>query len=80
MITVTSRFWHLTLEAITFVFVLGALLMIWPVIIAFFLGVLLLLQWFYAEPVLAWNEMGNLPVIFALFGAGHPVCVKCSSS
>jgi hypothetical protein len=68
MITVKSQFVHLTLEAITFVFVLGALAMIWPAIIAMFLGVLLLFQSFSAEPevvMLSWNEVGNVSIAFA---------------
>lgn len=67
MITAKSRFGHLTVEAITFMLVLGALSMIWPAVIAVFLGVLLLIQWLSVEPemaVLAWNEIGNLPMIF----------------
>ena len=50
MVTVKSRFRHLTLEAITFVLVLGVLSIIWPAILAVFLGILLLLQWFSADP------------------------------
>ncbi|MFO0700646.1 MAG: hypothetical protein U0236_15590 [Nitrospira sp.] len=65
MMTVKSRFGHLTVEAITFVFVLGALSMIWPAIIALFLGVLALLQWFSADPeivMLSSTGSGNLPI------------------
>ncbi len=56
------------LAAITFVLALGALSMIWPAIIALFLGVLLLLQSFGTEPeiaVLSWAEVGNLSIMFA---------------
>lgn len=56
------------LAAITFVLVVGALSMIWPAIIAFFLGVLWLLQSFSAEQemvVLSWTEVGHVPVVFA---------------
>jgi hypothetical protein len=67
MMTVKSRFGHLTVEAITFVFVLGALSMIWPAILALFLGVLALLQWFSADPeivMLSSTGSSNLPIIF----------------
>ena len=49
MITVKNQFLQLTLSVITFVLVVGALSMIWPGIIALFLGVLWLLQSFHAE-------------------------------
>lgn len=68
MMTVKSQFLQLTLSAITFVLVVGALSMIWPAIIALFLGVLLLLQSFSAEPdvaVLSWTEVGHVSLAFA---------------
>ena len=68
MTTAKSQFLQLTLSAITFVFVIGALSMIWPVIMALFLGVLWLLQSFSAEPELAvlwWAEVGHVPVAVA---------------
>jgi hypothetical protein len=70
MITAKSRFGYLTVEAITFMVVLGALSMIWPAVIAVFLGVLLLLQWLSAEPevvMLVWTEIENMPVVVASF-------------
>ncbi len=70
MITAKSRFGHLTVEAITFVFVLGSLAMIWPAVIAVFLGVLLVIQWLSAEPevvMLVWTEIENMPVVIASF-------------
>ena len=57
-----------TLAAITLVLVLGALSMIWPAIIALFLGVLLLLQSCCAEQEIAmlpWTEVGNVSTVFA---------------
>ncbi|MDF0650273.1 MAG: hypothetical protein P0121_02245 [Nitrospira sp.] len=42
--------------------------MIWPVILSIFLGVLLLLQSFSAEPeiaVLSWVEVGHVPIVLA---------------
>jgi hypothetical protein len=42
--------------------------MIWPAIIALFLGALWLLQSFTAEQemvVLSWAEVGNLPIVVA---------------
>lgn len=68
MITGKSQFVQHTWAAITLVLVLGALSMIWPGIIALFLGVLLLLQSWFADPeiaVLAWTEVGNVPIGFA---------------
>jgi hypothetical protein len=68
MIIVKSQFFQLTLSAITFVLVVGALSMIWPVIIALFLGVLWLLQSFNAEQemaVLSWAEIENASIVFA---------------
>ncbi len=68
MITVKSQFLQLTVSAITFVFVVGVLSMIWPAIIALFLGVLLLLQSLGAEPevvVLSWAEVENASIVFA---------------
>ena len=70
MITVKSQFLQLTLSAITFIVVIGALSMIWPAIIALFLGALLLLQSLGTEPemaVLSWNEMGHVPLVVASF-------------
>jgi hypothetical protein len=67
MMTVKSQFLQLTLSAITFVLVVGALSMIWPAIITFFLGVLLL-QSFSAEPdvaLLSWTEVGHVPIVVA---------------
>jgi uncharacterized SAM-binding protein YcdF (DUF218 family) len=68
MITVKSQFLQLTLSAITFALVVGVLSMIWPGIIALFLGVLWLLQSFTAEQemvVLSWAEVGHVPVVVA---------------
>lgn len=68
MITVKSQFVQQTLAAITFALVLGTLSMIWPVILTLFLGVLMLLQSFSAEPeiaVLSWAEVSNVPIVFA---------------
>jgi type III secretory pathway component EscS len=76
MITGKSQFLQLTMSAITLVLVLGALSMIWPVIIAVLLGVLLLLQSFTADQeiaVLSWNTVSNLPIVFAsLWRPGLP--------
>ncbi len=68
MITVKNQFLQLMLSAITFVLVVGALSMIWPGILALFLGVLWLLQSFSAEQelvVLSWAEVGNASIVFA---------------
>lgn len=68
MITVKSQLIQQMLAAITLVLVLGALSMIWPAMIALFLGVLLLLQSCSAEQelaVLSWNEIGNVSIAVA---------------
>ena len=68
MSTVKSQFLQLTLSAITFVLVIGALSLIWPAIIALFLGALLLLQSLGAEQemaVLSWTEVGHFSLGFA---------------
>ena len=64
MITVKSQFLQLTLSAITFIFVLGALSLIWPGIIALFLGFLMLLQSCHAEQE-SWTELGHVSIVFA---------------
>lgn len=66
MITVKSPFIQLTMSAITFILVIGALSMIWPCIIAVFLGVLWLLQSFNADQemvVLSWAEVENVQLV-----------------
>ena len=68
MIIVKNQFLQLTLSALTFLVVVGALSMIWPAIIALFLGALLLLQSLGAEQemvVLSWAEVGNVPIVVA---------------
>ncbi len=67
MFIVKSQFIQHTLAAITFVLVLGTLSMIWPSIIAIFLGVFLLLQSCSAEEepgVLSWTEVGHVSIVF----------------
>ncbi|HEX6728208.1 MAG TPA: hypothetical protein VF078_12725 [Nitrospira sp.] len=80
MSTVKSQFLQLTLSAITFVLVIGALAMIWPAIIALFLGALLLLQSLGAEQemaVLSWTEVGHFSLGFAsLPRAGLPAMLS----
>jgi hypothetical protein len=69
MTTAQSPFIQHTVTTITLVLlVLGALLMIWPSILALFLGVFLLLKYFNAEQetvVLSWPEIGNVSIVFA---------------
>lgn len=80
MITAKSQFLQLTLSAIMFVLVLGALSMIWPGIIALVLGVLLLLQSFSAEQEIAllpWTEVGHFSIVFAtLRQPGRPAILS----
>jgi hypothetical protein len=70
MITVKNQFVQQTLAAITLVLVLGALSMIWPGIIALFLGVFLLLQSCCTQleiAMISWTEVGNASIAFASF-------------
>lgn len=66
MTTRKSQLVQHTLTAITLVLVLGALSMIWPGIIAVFLGVLLLIQSFTASQeiaVLSWAEVCHASLV-----------------
>jgi hypothetical protein len=65
---IKSPFAQHTLAAITFVLTVGVLSMVWPGIIALFLGMLLLLQYCGAGQTVAlsWTEIGNLAIVFAL--------------
>ncbi len=70
MFTLKNKFAQQVSAAITLAFVLGALSMIWPAIIAVFLGILLLLQSFGAEPEIArlsWSEMDNVSIVIGAF-------------
>ena len=67
MTTTRSQIGQHALEAMTVLFVLGALSMIWPGIIALILGIFLLLQSCGAEQeiaVLSWAEVSNFPTVF----------------
>ena len=68
MTTVKSQFVQLTSAGIILVLIFGTLSMIWPGILALFLGVFLLLQSCGAEPeivALSWTEVGHVPIAFA---------------
>lgn len=70
MIMLKSQFVQHVFAAITLAFVLGVLSMIWPAIIAVFLGLLLLLQSFGAEPEIArlfWSEAANVSLVIGDF-------------
>ena len=69
MITLRSRFVQLTSAAILLVMGFAALSLIWPAIIALFVGVLLLLRSCSTEQetaMLSWTEVGHVPILFAL--------------
>ena len=73
MTTQKSQLVQHALAAISLIVVLGALSMIWPVIIAVFLGILLFLQSFSSDQelvVLSWIEVGHVPI--ALSSLGRP--------
>ena len=80
MITVKSQFVQHALTAVTLFLVLGALSMIWPIILAIFLAVLMLFQSCCAEPevaVLSWTWVGHVPIVVAsLWGPGLPVILS----
>lgn len=66
MIMLKSQFAQQVLAVITLLLVLGALSIIWPMIIAVFLSVLLLLQSLGAEleiVIVAWAEVENVSVV-----------------
>jgi UPF0716 family protein affecting phage T7 exclusion len=71
MTTNKNQFVQHAVTAITLILVLGALSMMWPGIIAVFLGVLLLLQALITDQELAlllWTEGGNVQCSSPLFG------------
>jgi len=75
MIKVKNRPLQLMLSVITFVLVIGSLSMIWPAIIALFLGTILLLQSCCFEEVIAmlsWAEIGHMPIVASLRRPGLP--------
>lgn len=64
MIKAKRQYLQLALSALTFVLVIGALSMVWPAIIALFLGAILLLQSCCLEELLAmlsWAAIGHMP-------------------
>jgi hypothetical protein len=73
MIIVKNQFIQHLLTAVTLVLVLGALSMIWPMILAIFLWILGLFQSISTKPavaVLFWDEVGSISVV--LNGFRHP--------
>lgn len=78
MIMFKSQFVQLVFTAITLGFILCALSMIWPAIIAVFLGILLLLQSLGTEPEIArlsWSEVDNVSVVIGAFRRPSPPTV-----
>ena len=68
MMTPKSQVGRHALEAMTVVFVLGALSMIWPGILALVFGLFLLIQPFGAGQeiaILSWAEISNVPMVFS---------------
>lgn len=80
MTTVKSPFVQLMLTAITLVLIFGALSMIWPGIIAIFLGVFLLIQSFSVDQeiaILSWAELGHVSTLFgSLRQSGFPAMLS----
>ena len=67
MMTPKNQIGRHAFEAMTVVFVLGALSMIWPGIMALIFGVFLLIQSFGAGQelaILSWAEISHVPVVF----------------
>lgn len=67
MVTLKNQLVQLMSAAIILVMVFGLLSLIWPIIIALFIGVLLLLRSYSAEQetaVLSWTEIGHVSIIF----------------
>ena len=70
MIMLKSQFVQIVFTAITLAFILSALSMVWPAIIAAFLRILLLLQSLGTEPEIArlsWSEVDNVSVVIGAF-------------
>jgi len=68
MMTPKSQIGQHALEALTVVFVLGALSVIWPGIFALVFGIFLLIQSFGAGQemaILSWAEISNVPMVFS---------------
>jgi hypothetical protein len=68
MVTRKTRLVQSVRGAITCVFILGTLSIIWPAVIALVMGVFLLLHsWSAGEEfvVLSWPKVGNLSLVFA---------------
>jgi hypothetical protein len=81
MITPKIRFGQHALAAMTVVFALGAISMIWPGIIALGFGVFLLLQSFLGAEqeiaILSWAEVSHLPIVFtSLRRSGSPAILS----
>ena len=81
MITQKIRFGQHALAAVTVVFVLGALTMIWPGIMALSFGIFLLLQSFLGAEqeiaILSWTEVSNVPTLFtSLRQCGSPAILS----
>ena len=78
MIMFKSQFVQFVFTAIPLAFILGALSMIWPAIIAVFLKILLLLQSLCTEPEitrLSWSEVDNVSVVIGAFRRPGPPTV-----
>lgn len=71
MMTVNVQFGRHALEALTVVFVFGALSVIWPSIIALSIGIFLLLQSFLGAEqtiaILSWTEVIHSPIVLSSF-------------
>jgi hypothetical protein len=81
MITPNVRFGRHALEALTVVFVFGALSVIWPSIIALSFGIFLLLQSFLGVEqtiaVLSWAEVSHVPIaLTSLPRSGSPAILS----
>lgn len=64
MIKAKRQYLQLALSALTFVLVIGSLSMVWPAIIALFLGAILLFQSCCLEELsamLSWAAIGHMP-------------------
>lgn len=73
MIKVKRQSLQLMLSVITAVLVVGSLSMVWPAIIALFLGAILLLQSCCLEEMIAmlsWAEIGYMPNVASLRRSG----------
>lgn len=78
MITAKSQLAYDLVAAVVFAFVLSALSLIWPGILALGFGLFLLIQSFSVGQeitMLSWTEVTHVPIVFASFRRSAPLSI-----